>query len=335
MVCLKGGIMARGDQLGRQWQIIQHLIQARDGLGAAELARRLGCHVRTIYRDLEALQVGGFPVYNDQRDGRNRWALLDTSQDQVPIPLSPRELFALYFSKSLLTPLKSTFFYDALETFFKKIRATLKPPQLAYLDDISRTIQTGFEPYRDYGANRAALELITAAAMQKRCVRIDYTAMGRKTRSQRVVAPYKIWHFRGSIYLVGFCHLRQDVRIFALNRIHAVEKTGESFEVPESFDITAFMGGGCGVFAGKPVRLRIWFAEKIAGYIEERTWHPGQIIRRNPDGSIVYEATTALTAETRAWVLGWGAGARVLAPKRFADDLQSEAVQMVARYRGP
>ncbi len=326
--------MARGDQLGRQWQMIQHLIRATDGVGAAELAHRLGCHVRTVYRDLEALQVGGFPIYNDQRDGRNRWALLDTFEDQVPIPLSPRELFALYFSKSLLTPLKTTFFYDALETFFKKLRATLKPPQLAYLEDISRTFQTGFEPYRDYGANRAALELITAAAMQKRCVRIDYAAMGRKTRSQRMVAPYKIWHFRGSIYLVGFCHLRQDVRIFALNRIQAVEKTEEAFEVPESFDATAFMGGGFGVFAGKPVRLRIWFAEKIAGYIEERIWHPGQTIQRNPDGSIVYEARAALTAETRAWVLGWGAGARVLAPKGFADELQSEAERMVARYRG-
>jgi predicted DNA-binding transcriptional regulator YafY len=326
--------MARGDQLGRQWQIIQHLIRARDGVGAADLARRLGCHVRTIYRDLEALEVGGFPLYNDQRDGRNRWALLDTAQDQMPIPLSPRELFALYLSKSLLTPLKSTFFYDALETFFKKIRATLKPSQLIYLDDVRRTFQTGFEPYRDYGANRAALELITTAAIQKRCVRIDYGAMGRKTRLQRVVAPYKIWHFRGSIYLVGFCYLRQDVRIFALNRIHAVEKTEESFEVPENFDITAFMGGGCGAFAGKPARLRIWFAEKIAGYIEERTWHPGQSIRRHPDGSIIYEATAALTAETRAWVLGWGADARVLAPKRFADELQSEAERMVARYRG-
>ncbi|HSM75201.1 MAG TPA: transcriptional regulator [Desulfobacterales bacterium] len=325
--------MARGDQLGRQWQIIQHLIRVRGGVGAAELARRLDCHVRTIYRDLEALQVGGFPIYNDRRDGRNRWALLETRQDQTPIPLTARELFALYLSKSVLTPLKTTFFYDALESFFNKIRATLKPSQLAHLEAISQTFQTGFEPYRDYGAHRAALETITAAAIRKHCVRLDYAAMGRKTRSQRVVAPYKIWHLRGAIYIVGFCHLRQDVRIFALNRIQAVEKTEEAFEVPDDFDLTAFMGGGCGAFAGKPVTLRVWFAERIAGYIEERTWHPGQRIRRNPDGSIVYEAETALTAETRAWVLGWGAAARVLGPERLAAEIKAEAEQMAAAYR--
>jgi predicted DNA-binding transcriptional regulator YafY len=325
--------MARGDQLGRQWQLIQHLIQAPKGLGAAELARRLGCHVRTIYRDLEALQVGGFPLYNDQREGRNLWALLDTVQDQIPIPLSPRELLALYFSKSILTPLKNTFFYDSLETFFKKIRATLKPSQLAYLDDISRTFQTGFEPYRDYGANRAVLETITAAALEKRCVWIDYFAMSRKSRSQRVVAPYKVWHFKGAIYLVGFCHLRRDVRIFALDRIRGVEKTEEPFDVPEDFDVDALIGGGFGVFSGKPVQLLIWFSKEIGGYIEERIWHPSQKIQRNPDGSVMFEAKAALTAETRSWVLGWGADAKVLAPRTFADEIRCEAEKTAALYQ--
>jgi len=52
MAWATGEIMARGDQLVRQWQMIQHLIRATDGVGAAELAHRLGCHVRTVYRDL-------------------------------------------------------------------------------------------------------------------------------------------------------------------------------------------------------------------------------------------------------------------------------------------
>jgi predicted DNA-binding transcriptional regulator YafY len=49
--------MARGDQLARQWKIIQTLITSRRGKSAAELAEDLECHPRTLYRDLEALQV--------------------------------------------------------------------------------------------------------------------------------------------------------------------------------------------------------------------------------------------------------------------------------------
>ena len=57
--------MARGDQLGRQWKIIQSLISSRRGKSAAELAQGLDCNPRTVYRDLEALQVAGFPIYTD------------------------------------------------------------------------------------------------------------------------------------------------------------------------------------------------------------------------------------------------------------------------------
>ena len=52
--------MARGDQLGRQWKIIQTLISSRRGKSAAELAQELECHPRTVYGDLEALQVARF-----------------------------------------------------------------------------------------------------------------------------------------------------------------------------------------------------------------------------------------------------------------------------------
>ncbi|MCF8129403.1 MAG: HTH domain-containing protein [Deltaproteobacteria bacterium] len=57
--------MARGEQLGRQWKIIQTLITSRRGKSAAELAEELECRPRTVYRDLEPLQVAGFPIYVD------------------------------------------------------------------------------------------------------------------------------------------------------------------------------------------------------------------------------------------------------------------------------
>ena len=49
--------MARGDQLGRQWKILQMLIDSKTGKSVADIADRLECHTRTIYRDLEALQT--------------------------------------------------------------------------------------------------------------------------------------------------------------------------------------------------------------------------------------------------------------------------------------
>ena len=128
--------MSRGDQIGRQWSIIQTLISSRMGKTAAELAEELECNPRTIYRDLEALQVAGFPIYTDRIKGRNLWSLLDTVRHEIPIPFSLTELMALYFSRDMLKVFKDTVFYDSLESLFQKIKTTIPPESKKYLKNV-------------------------------------------------------------------------------------------------------------------------------------------------------------------------------------------------------
>jgi predicted DNA-binding transcriptional regulator YafY len=76
--------MARGDQLGRQWKIIQTLITSKNGKSASELAEGLDCHPRTVYRDLQALQVAG-------TDEIRFWIMTWGSKAEVLEPGSLRE----------------------------------------------------------------------------------------------------------------------------------------------------------------------------------------------------------------------------------------------------
>lgn len=132
--------MARGDQLARQWKIIQSLISATTGKSARRLSLELGCHSRTVYRDLEALQSAGFPLYNQIEDGKSRWAIMDRDRRQTPLPLNLTELMALYFSRKLLLPLKNTVFFESLENLFAKIRTTLSPQALDYLEHFEASL---------------------------------------------------------------------------------------------------------------------------------------------------------------------------------------------------
>jgi predicted DNA-binding transcriptional regulator YafY len=70
--------MARGDQLGRQWRIIQTLIASRTGKSAADLAEEMGAHPRTVYRDLE---VAGFPIF-----ALDRIKMLHQTREPFQIP---------------------------------------------------------------------------------------------------------------------------------------------------------------------------------------------------------------------------------------------------------
>ena len=142
--------MPRGDQLARQWKIIQTLITSRRGKSADELAEELECHPRTLYRDLEALQAAGFPIYNEKVEGKNLWSLLDTLKHHIPIPFSLTELMALYFSTDMLKAFKGTAFHDSLDSLSQKIKATLPPESMKYLKNVQQTLQVGIKPYKDY-----------------------------------------------------------------------------------------------------------------------------------------------------------------------------------------
>jgi len=324
--------MARGDQLARQWKIIQSLISSRLGKSASDLSENLDCHTRTVYRDLEALQAAGFPVYTNVVGGKSIWSLLDTAKNNIPIPFNLTELMALYFSRGMMGALKDTVFYDSLESLFAKIKTTLTPAYIGYLGRIEKSLAVRAEPYKQYGKLRDIIGTVSEAAIQKKVVEIVYYTMSRKKETRRKVAPYKIWFFDGTFYLIGNCGLRHDVRIFALDRIKTIQHTDETFEMPDDFNIDDFMKSSFGVFHGEPVRVRIWFAADIAEYIREKTWHETQKIEIQKDGSIIFEAEVAGTKEIEFWVLKWGAKAKVLAPESLQDEIRSEIEAMREIY---
>jgi predicted DNA-binding transcriptional regulator YafY len=157
--------------------------------------------------------------------------------------------------------------------------------------------------------------------------------MSRKKKTRRKVAPYKIWFFDGAFYLVGYCGLRKDIRIFALDRIKALQSTDKTFEMPEDFKVENFMQTSFGVFHGKPQHVRIRFAAEVAGYISEKTWHKTQKIMPQNDGSVIFEARVAGTDEIKYWLMSWGGKAEVLSPARLRDEMRAEAQSMLRCYQ--
>jgi len=325
--------MARGEQLGRQWKIIQTLISTQMGKSVADLAMDLDCHPRTVYRDLEALELAGFPVYTEWEDGKNLWSLLDTAKNSIPIPLNLTELMALYFSRDMLKILKDTVFYDALKSLFAKIKTTLPPEYINYLEQLEQNLHVGFSPYKKYGEFREKISRVNEAISSRKYIEIEYFTMSRKKKNKRRVAPYKIWFFDGTFYLIGFCCLRMEVRIFALDRIKAIEQTSVQFEIPEDFNIENFMQSSFGIFTGEPVTVKIHFSADIAGYVREKTWHASQKIDAREDGSILFTARVAGTDEIKFWVLRWGGKARVLAPESLRNEIKAEAEAILENYR--
>ena len=104
----------RGDQLSRQWRILRQIEASKYGLTAAEIAELGGVSLKTGYRDLDDLQLAGFPLYADKGESGRRWKLIDTYRFDLPQPFTFTELMSLHMSRDLFKVFKGTAFYESI-----------------------------------------------------------------------------------------------------------------------------------------------------------------------------------------------------------------------------
>jgi predicted DNA-binding transcriptional regulator YafY len=76
----------RGEQLARQWRILQTIESQNHGVTVAELASQEDCHTRTIWRDLAAIQEAGFPLYSEKDGQKSGWGFVDGYTFHLPLP---------------------------------------------------------------------------------------------------------------------------------------------------------------------------------------------------------------------------------------------------------
>jgi hypothetical protein len=96
------------------------------GAGGGSAQRRSTKHIRTLRRDLEALETAGYPLLTERVDGQTRWRLADGSRAPA-IGFSPTELMTLAVSRDLLRPLEGTALRSALDAAVTKATAALPP----------------------------------------------------------------------------------------------------------------------------------------------------------------------------------------------------------------
>ncbi len=323
----------RGDQLARQWQLIQRLAKSRYGVGLDDLAEDLGCTRRTVYRDLDALMYAGFPVSSAKRDGKAFYHFVEGFQIG-DAPFTADELLALAFSADLLQTLEGTVFHDSIQSALRKVRASLGPELATYLARLGESFRVLPGPHKDYAALRDTIGALNTAVLERRTVRMRYRTGSTGKVGDRRLDPYRIWYRSGALYVIGHDHKSDEVRTFAVDRIRAIEPTDEAFEVPASFDFEARTASSFGVVAEPAERVVIRFAKRRALYVEEHTWHASQAIARRRDGGIDLTLEVGPSSELRDWVLSFGADAEVLEPESLRAQVAEQHARAARRYEG-
>jgi predicted DNA-binding transcriptional regulator YafY len=310
--------MPRNDQAVRQLVILNKLEASRHGLTLGQLAEAMDPaatrHLRTLRRDLAAIESAGWPLLTERIDGQVRWKLLEGFRNIPALRLSPTELMALTVSRRLITPLEGTELHASLQSAMGKASAALTPQGLELAQQLEHTFSIGLGPHKRYRQHREIVERITQAIGHKMRIQMRYDSVSRGRMTRREVDPYRLWCASGGLYLVGYCHVRKEPRMFAVERIKSVIPTDLPYQIPLHFDFDAFIEDSLTVMRGPRMMVELEFDKPTAAWVKDRVWHPSQQLKRLPRGRMQMILSVADSREVVGWVLSFGSGVRVVQP---------------------
>jgi predicted DNA-binding transcriptional regulator YafY len=322
--------MARNDRTVRLEVVKRALAESRRGVLLKQLAEKHGWSLRTLYRDIDALQAAHFPVVVE--DGRYRLDGKVTTFSGAP---TPDERLALYLAREQAAGWKHTSLGRALDTLWNRISATDGQAALFPVESQPWIATRAFSAI-DYTQHRRIVETLERATRERLLVSTRYRAVSTGQLTSRQIEPGQLYFDPGleTLYLIGWCRLRHDVRVFAVHRFQAVTLLDEHCPPRPETRSAAALAKAFRVWRSDRVeQVRIAFASEVAAEIRERRWLAGQQVMEE-QGGVLLTGEVAGLAEVERWVLGYGPSARVLEPKELADRVAMKLREGAAGYEG-
>jgi predicted DNA-binding transcriptional regulator YafY len=323
--------LARMDRTERFYKIDQLLQTRRPVVPVAEFLAELGVSIATFKRDLEYMRERlNAPIVWDRDQNGYRFAEQKTTGPKYELPglwFTPREAQALLTLERLIEGIEPSLLGPHLEPLKARLAALLSTGDHSAQEVRSRIRVLPMAMRRHEPKH---FSVVAAAVLGRQRLKLDYWNRAKDETTTREVSPQRLVHYRANWYLDAWCHLRKDIRSFALDAMRAVELVNATArEVPDE-ELDAVLAGGYGIFGGKKVQWAVLrFTPERARYVALEEWHPKQKARWDKEGSYVLEVPFTSAIELLNDVLAFGPDVEVVSPP----ELRAEAVSRLEKAR--
>lgn len=298
-----------------------------------ELAQALEVSSRTIERDIAYLRdMFQAPLHFDPK--RRGYIYTEPSFEIPPLELQEGEVAALAVAARLLAQDLQTPIAPVAERALQRLIALLPGKVMIAPNQLEAALS--FAPNTGAAAAelvRERFDQLMTAILNEKTVDSVYWSASRQEDTRRRIDPYTLYFADSAWYVIGYCRLREQVRIFALQRFKEMTVTNESFQRPEEFSAKEFMGQAWQAWRGPTQEIELWFSPAMAPLVAERRWHPSQSLTPQDDGSLLMRLQVDGIEEVMGWILRWGPECEVVGPPGLRREVAARIAAMADRYR--
>lgn len=330
------------DKLVRQLSLVAFLMAQQRPVTAEEIHEAVEGYggmseqafLRRFYSDRSELEGVGLKLAverpSDDPFQGDLYAMPPENYYLPPIEFNEAELSALHTSLYLL---EGQFAYaEPLRLALQHLTLGRPSP----LDDhAARTVAVNLLGSRHTAEVSSHLIKIESAISRRKTIRFRYYSIGRDDHGDREVDPYSLLYMAGNWYLVGYAHDREDLRCFRLSRIEGritfKTRAEHDFPPPSEVDLSRYRDRAPWQLADPVGTAVIELSPTIAWWVDQMFGDQGEF-EENPDGSAVFRTDYGGERELISWVLGLGAEAEIVEPKRLRDSAVAALEQLRTRH---
>ena len=233
------------------------------------------------------------------------------------------ELVALLLAQRLVRQFRGTPFEDDLRRAFNKLASmlpeavTLQTEAAADCLAVLPVVRTDYDP--------TLFVALARAVVGCRKIEVIYHTADRDATTTRTLDPYRLILRGDDWYVVAHDDYRNEVRVFAVQRVRSVRETGELFERPADFRVESYMDESFRVVRGDGHHhVALYFRPPTAGRIAEKTWHPSQTIEPATGGGLILKFEVSDLREVVRFVMFWGRDCQVVEPEILTEQVLKE-----------
>jgi predicted DNA-binding transcriptional regulator YafY len=274
------------------------------------LEEDLGVSQRTVFRYLNTIQAAGFPILFDREKGC--YSFIEGYTLKRP-DLSMDEALALGISRKMMAGM-GTGWEESMSRIEEKL--SVKKTEIP-----RHIILSGKILPKEVATH---IGDIHKAIINFQKLKLTYNPLYSNEKTKRKVDPYYLFFEEDFWYVRGYCHLRDEVRTFALDRIISLKVLEEHY-IPRNIAPEEELSGAFGtVVDGEPAEIVLRFDPECKPYIQRKKWHESQRERELKDGRLELRFRVNGLEGITPWIFRWLPYVEVVSPKKLRENVQAE-----------